>query len=69
MEIICLSGRNCMENLLNPVATRNIFFSVLSHISQNRLYNQIDSWSSIPDRSSIFLHIAVFRLAVGSSNL
>jgi hypothetical protein len=58
-----------MENVLNLVDTRYIFFSVLPHISQNRLYNQIDSWSSIPDRSRIFLHTAVFRPAVGSSNL
>jgi len=58
-----------MENLLNLVGTRYIFFSVLPHISQNRLYNQIDSWNSIPNRSRIFLHTAVFKLAVGSSNL
>jgi hypothetical protein len=57
-----------MENLLNPVDTGYIFFSVLPHISQNRLYN-LDSWSLIPDRSRIFLHTSVFRLAVSSSTL
>jgi len=56
------------KNLLNPVDTGYIFFSVLPHISQNRLYN-LDSWISIPDRSKIFLYTSVFRLAVGSSNL